>query len=151
MVFCLPAKHFCSRHQPTYFISPASLHSQLQHHISQIQDEVYAPGTKHNLRSHWNSFYWFCQAFFLLLSQYYLRPSPHKQFSKLNGHLHRIYFGSSWCCTLMSNWLTARQCSFVTKVQETATSGELCYCDTTGYQAANSFLRTIRPLVSEMI
>ena len=41
--------------------------------------------------------------------------------------------------------------SYVTKVHETATSEGLYCCDITGYQAANSFLRTVCPLAPEMI
>lgn len=41
--------------------------------------------------------------------------------------------------------------SYVTKMHETATSEGLYCCDITGYQAANSFLRTVRPLAPEMI
>jgi len=41
--------------------------------------------------------------------------------------------------------------SYVTKMHETATSEGLYCCHITGYQAANSFLRTVRPLAPEMI
>lgn len=41
--------------------------------------------------------------------------------------------------------------SYVTKMHETATSEGLYCCNITGYQAANSFLRTVRPLAPEMI
>ena len=41
-------------------------YSQLQHHVSPIQDQAYAPGTMRNLRSQWNFFYLFCQAFSLV-------------------------------------------------------------------------------------
>ena len=43
--------------------SPAYPHSRLQHRVSRIQDQAYAPGTMRNSRSHCNSFYRFCQAF----------------------------------------------------------------------------------------
>ena len=40
--------------------------------------------------------------------------------------------------------------SYVTKMHESATSEGLYCTDVTGYQAANSFLRTVRPLAPEM-
>ena len=41
--------------------------------------------------------------------------------------------------------------SYVTKMNESATSGGLYCTDVTGYQAANSFLRTVKPLEPETI
>ena len=41
--------------------------------------------------------------------------------------------------------------SYVTKMHESATSEGLYCTDVTGYQAANSFLRTVKPLEPEMV
>ena len=41
--------------------------------------------------------------------------------------------------------------SYVSKMHEAATSEGLYCCDVTGFQAANSFLRTVRPLEPEMV
>ena len=40
--------------------------------------------------------------------------------------------------------------SYVTKMHEAATVNDLYCCDVSGYQAANSFLRSVRPLAPEM-
>lgn len=63
--------------------------------------------------------------------------------------------GALHCCTdvqVADRWgmLLRYVSSYVTKVHESATSkGHYCM-DATGYQAASSFLRTVRPLAPEM-